>query len=401
MSVTRRGLLSLGAAVAGGTALAGCGVLDRSSASTASESKATSADAIRVGATLELSGSNAVFGRLQERAIAVALAELNVDGVRVGGAYRKLDVVIRDNQGNASTATDVAEEFAGMGVAAIIGGISAEAAFATLRVAEAKHVPYLSMCGADAISIPLSTRKFTYKMAPNASDIATRLARRIRSAGQKDVVVLNTDDTLGSEGVRAARAALAAAGRKLADTVELPASGKDFAGAAARAVEKKPDAVIVWTSPANAVRAVRALRDTEESPAIYLPPSAIDDDTLKDDNASVMNGVYVLYSPVLAGAPFIVNTASGRETRTFINRYNQEYGSFSGCAPYAADALALVAAAARRVSTIEPRRLRGALESTPYDGVAGAYGFSPIDHGGMAPEVLAMFQARNSGWQRL
>jgi len=400
MSVTRRGFLSWGAAVAAGSALTGCGVLNRSSAAT-SESKPMSSDPIRVGATLELSGGNAVFGRLQERAVAIALAELNVDGIRVGDTYRKLDVVIRDNQGNGSTATDVAEEFAEMGVAAIIGGISPEAAFATLKVAEAKHVPYLSMCAADSVSIPLSTRKFTYKLAPNASDVATRLARRIRAAGQKDVVVLSTDDTVNSDGLRATKAALTAAGRRLVDTVELQATGKDFAGAAARAVEKKPDAVVVWTSPTNAVRAVQALRDTSENPAIYLPPTAIDDDTLSDDHASVMNGVYVLYSPVLAGAPFIVNTASGRETRLFISRYNQEYGSFSGCAPYAADALALVAAAARRVSTVEPRRLRGALESTPYDGVAGAYGFSPIDHGGMAPEVLSIFQAKSGAWQRL
>ncbi|NUT33714.1 MAG: ABC transporter substrate-binding protein, partial [Hamadaea sp.] len=195
--------------------------------------------------------------------------------------------------------------------------------------------------------------------------------------------------------------ALDAADRKLADVVDLPASGKDYAGAAARAVEEKPDAVVVWTSPANAVRAVQALRDTDEDPVVYLPPGAIDDETLAGDNAAVMEGAQVLYPPVLAGAPFIVNTASGRVTRTFVNRYTQEYGSFSGCTPYAADALSLVAAAARRVSTVEPRRLRGALESTPYDGVAGAYGFSPIDHGGMAPEVLTMFAAKHGAWARL
>jgi len=400
MSVTRRGFLSLGAAVAAGTALTGCGAVNRSSAATTSD-KVMNAEPIKVGASLELSGASAVFGRMQERAIAISLAELNVDGVRVGDSYRRLDVVIRDNQGNAATAGDVADEFAGMGVAAIIGGISPEAAFATLTVAEAKHIPYLSMCAADAVAIPLSTRKFTYKLAPNSSDVATRLARQIRRYGQKDVVLLATEDTLGQDGVRAMTAALAAAGRKLADTVKLPASGKDYAGAAARAVDESPDAVVVWTSPANAVRAVQALRDADRKAAIYLPPTAIDDDTLSDNHAEVMQDVYVLYSPVLAGAPFIVNTAGGRATRTFVNRYTQEYGTFSGCAPYAADALALVAAAARRVSTVDSRRLRGALESTPYDGVAGAYGFSPIDHGGMAPEVLAMFQAKGRGWTRL
>lgn len=399
MRVSRRGLLSLGAGIAAGTALSGCGTLgDPSSVST---DKVMSDETIKVGVSLELSGGNAVFGRLQERAIAVALADLNVEGVRVGDSYRRLEVVTRDNRGDAATAAQVADELAGLNVCAVIGCVSAEAALATIKVTEAKHLPFLSMCSADSIAIPLSTRKFTYKLAPNTTDVATHLARQMRTQGEKDVVIVSTTDILGRDGTRAMRAALTAAGRKLADTVPLPSSGKDYAGAAARAMDTNPDAVVIWTSAVNAARAIAAVRDIDRTVPIYLPPLAIDDDTLTDKTAARMVNVYVCYSAVLSGAPFIVNTASGRATRTFVNRYTQEYGTFSGCMPFGADGLSLVAAAARRASTVDPRRLRGALESTPYDGVAGAYGFSPIDHGGMAPEVLVMFQSAHSGWVRL
>ncbi|NUR27605.1 MAG: ABC transporter substrate-binding protein, partial [Catenulispora sp.] len=134
---------------------------------------------------------------------------------------------------------------------------------------------------------------------------------------------------------------------------------------------------------------------------IYLPTGAVDDDTLSEDNQAIMQGVRVTYPAVLGGAPLLANGAAARATQSFINRYTQQFGSFSGCAPYAADALALVAAAVRRASSVDPRRLRGALESTPYEGVAGAYGFSPIDHGGMSPDVLAMFVAQRRTWVRL
>lgn len=399
MRVSRRGLLSMGAAIAAGTTLSGCGALTRTSAVTSE--KVMSSETIRIGASLELSGASAVFGRLQERAIAIALADINVDGIRVGDSYRRLEIVTRDNRGDAATAAQVAQELAEANVCAIIGGISAEAALATIKVTEEKHLPYLSMCAADSISIPLSTRKFTYKLAPNSSDVATRLARQMRTSSEKDVVIVSTSDTLGRDGSRAITAALAAADRKLVDQVTLPASGKDYAGAAARAVDKKPDAIVIWTSAPNATRAIAAIRDADPDVSIYLPPGAIDDDTLTDKTAAGMRNVFVCYSPVLAGAPFIVNTASGRATRTFVNRYTQEYGTFSGCMPYAADALSLIAAAARRASTVDPKRLRGALESTPYDGVAGSYGFSPIDHGGMAPEVLVIFTSQHTSWIRL
>lgn len=398
MRVSRRGLLS-GAAIAAGTTLTGCGSL--SSTSAVSTEKVMSSDTIRIGVSLELSGGNAVFGRLQERAIAIALADLNVDGVRVGDSYRRLEIISRDNRGDAATAAEVAAELSGMNVCAIIGGISAEAALATIKVTEEKHLPFLSMCAADSVTIPLSTRKFTYKLAPNSGDVATHLARQIRGQQEKDVVIVATTDIVGRDGTRAMTAALSAAGRTLADTVALPASGKDYAGAAARAVDNHPDAIVIWTNASNATRAIASIRESDSSVPIYLPPSAIDDDTLTDKTMAYMRNVYVCYSAVLAGAPFIVNTASGRATRTFVNRYTQEYGTFSGCMPFGADALSLVAAAARRASTVDPRRLRGALESTPYDGVAGSYGFSPIDHGGMAPEVLVMFAAQRSGWIRL
>jgi branched-chain amino acid transport system substrate-binding protein len=398
MRVSRRGLLS-GAAIAAGATLTGCGSLSRTSA--VSTDKVMSSETIRIGASLELSGSNAVFGRLQERAIAIALADLNVDGVRVGDSYRRLEVITRDNRGDAATANDVAEELSGLNVCAIIGGITADAALATMKVTEAKHLPYLSMCAADSIAIPLSTRKFTYKLAPNSSDVATHLARQIRSKGQKNVVIVATTDVVGNDGQQAMIAALGAAGRTLADTVTLPASGNDYAGAGARAVDTNPDAIVIWTSPGNAARAIAAIRDSDKHVAIYLPPCAIDDDTLTVKTAPRMSNVFVCYSAILAGAPFIVNTATGRVTRTFVDRYTQAYGTFSGCMPFAADAVSIVAAAARRASSVDPRRLRGALESTPYDGVAGSYGFSPIDHGGMAPEVLVMFHAERTGWVRL
>src|SRR3954469_15062313 len=143
MRVSRRGLLSMGAGIAASSALTGCGSLNRTSA--ASTDRVMSPETIRIGASLELSGGNAVFGRLQERAIAIGLADLNVDGVRVGDSYRRLEVVTRDNRGDAATAAQVAQELVGLKVCAVIGGISADAALATIKVTEDKHLPYISM----------------------------------------------------------------------------------------------------------------------------------------------------------------------------------------------------------------------------------------------------------------
>jgi hypothetical protein len=68
---------------------------------------------------------------------------------------------------------------------------------------------------------------------------------------------------------------------------------------------------------------------------------------------------------------------------------------------YGADALNLLAGAASRAGSSDRLRIRNGLESTPFDGLAGGYVFSTIQHGGVQHDSLRVFEIEQSGWVQL
>jgi len=81
-----------------------------------------------------------------------------------------------------------------------------------------------------------------------------------------------------------------------------------------------------------------------------------------------------------------------------VDDYTRRYGSISGLAVYAADAVNLLAASAARYGSTSPLRIRNALESFPFSGLAGTYSFSTINHGGVDPDLLTLFRLDMAGW---
>jgi branched-chain amino acid transport system substrate-binding protein len=134
---------------------------------------------------------------------------------------------------------------------------------------------------------------------------------------------------------------------------------------------------------------------------VFLDSGAGADETLRGPNGDAMDGVVIAHSAVLGGAPLMATTTSGLAARDFIYRYIQQYGIFGGFAPYSADALNLIALAARRANSLDPLRLRGRLEGGAVEGITGAYAFQPISHGGLEPDALVLFTVHQGAWVRI
>jgi branched-chain amino acid transport system substrate-binding protein len=390
--VTRRGLLAGGVGLA---TLAAC------SKPAAAPVTGTSGELV-VGANLELSGVGSTLGKLQEQALRIAVAELNTTGIPFGDKRLSVRVVIRDNGGVPDAAGQITQQLIDDDkVSAIIGGTTVETALSMIAVVEPRKVPLLCLSSGDEISLPLPQRKFVYKLAPNASDVATVLAASLKAQQFTSVAVLAGSDGHGEAGVSALPHALSAAGVALAGTVRLPAAGRAFSDAARQLVATKAKAVVVWAIAPVSGAAVAALRDAGFTGTVFLDSGAGADETLTGPNGAAVDGAYIVAPTVLSGAPLMATTPSQRAARDFIYRYIQQYGAFGGFAPYAADALNLVTVAARRGVSLDPQRLRGRLEAGAVEGIAGAYAFQPISHGGIEPDALVLFAARRGAWIRL
>lgn len=355
-----------------------------------------------VGVNLELSGVGATLGKLQEQALRIAAAQLNTTGIAFGDKRLSVRLVVLDNGGVPETAAQLSRELIEREkVSAVIGATTVETAMGMIPVHEPRKVPLLCLASGDDVSLPLPNRKFIYKLPPNASDVAAVLSASLKAQQPGSVALLAAGDGHGEAGARALPRALEAANVAHAGTVRLPATGRAFGDSARQIVALRPKAVVVWAMAPVSGAAVAALREAGYTGTVFLDAGAGADETLTGPNGPAVEGSYIVAPTVLSGAPEMATTPSQRAARDFIYRYIQEYGTFGGFAPYAADALNLLAVAARRGVSLNPQRLRGRLEAGAVEAIAGAYAFQPISHGGIEPDALVLFAARRGAWIRL
>ncbi|MEU3453836.1 ABC transporter substrate-binding protein [Micromonospora sp. NPDC006766] len=397
--LTRRGVF---AAAAGTLLLTACGRQDQQPEESQPGGTATPrGHELVIGVSLELSGRGAALGVLQQRAMEITVESLNLSGIPVGNLRRTVRLEIRDNHSDPREAARQATELTQRDeVHALVGGTSTETSMAIVDVAQEHQVPFLSLAAGDDIVLPLARRTYIYKLTPDAGDVARRMARLLNSLQVRRVALLAADGLHGDSGVQAARRALRDGGVDLIRTVRLPATGQSFGAAARRAVTGELDGVIVWGTAPDSGTAARELRRAGYRGPLFFDPGAVAEDTLSGANAAAVEGAYAVHPACLAASTLTTTTTAELARRDFTFRYIQRHGTFSGFAPYGSDAIQLLAKAARAASSTDRGRLRAYLQTQVAEGIAGAYAFAPIRHGGMDRDSLGVYVVSLGTWNR-
>ncbi|RBQ12998.1 ABC transporter substrate-binding protein [Micromonospora sp. LHW51205] len=395
--LTRRGVL---AAAAGSVLLAGCAPQGQRPEDGPSSSAPSDQDLI-VGASLELTGAGSVLGVAQRQALQLTADSLNRTGIPVGNLVRSVRLQILDNGSNPQVAARHAAELTRAGAQALIGGVLGETSVALATAAQQVKTPFLSLGYGDRIALPLDERTFTYKLTPDAVDMARRLVELFESMKVRKVSLLAADGLHGDSGVRAMREALADSSTDLARTVRLPATGRRFRAAADRVAGGERDGVVVWATAPDSGAAARELRAAGHRGPIFFDAGAVADDTVQGANAAAVEDAYAVHPACLDISAVTATTTAQLARRDFATRYTQRHGGSPGFAPYASDALQLLAWSARMATSLDRGRLRALLQAQAVQGIAGGYAFTAARHGGMEPDSLAVYQVYRGGWTRL
>ncbi|NES26623.1 ABC transporter substrate-binding protein [Micromonospora terminaliae] len=394
--LTRRGVL---AAAAASLLLAGCGQPGERPDDGSSASSAPGDQDLVVGASLELTGRGAALGVPQQRALEITAEALNRAGIPVGNRRRSVRLVIQDNRSNPTVAARQAAELTRAGARALIGGTLAETSVALAEAAQKIKTPFISVGLGDGVVLPIAERTFSFQVTPDAVDVARRLADLVRAKRVRQVALLAADGLHGDSGVRAVRTALQAADVELVRTVRLPATGRSFAGAARRIAAAEPGGVIVWGTAPDSGVAARELRRADYDGQLFFDAGAISEDTLSEANAAAVEGAYAVHPAGLGASALSATSTTDLERRDFNYRYTQRYGTSDTFAPYASDALQLVAESVRLATSLDRGRLRAFLQMQVAEGIAGGYAFTETRHGGMEPDSLATYVVAQGSWQ--
>ena len=103
---------------------------------------AQSKEPIKIGLAAAVSGGSAASGEAIKRGIQIALDELNGKGGLLGG--RRLELVIRDDEGNPAKGVTIARELVEREkVAVVFGGLHTTVALAQVPVWQELRTPYM------------------------------------------------------------------------------------------------------------------------------------------------------------------------------------------------------------------------------------------------------------------
>ena len=129
---------------------------------------AQSKDPIKIGLAAAVSGGSAASGEAIKRGIQIAMDEINAKGGLLGG--RKLELVIRDDEGDPAKGVKIARELVEREKAVVVfGGLHTTVALAEVPVwQELKH-PYMAPWAAGT-EIAQNTQKPNYVFRVSAND---------------------------------------------------------------------------------------------------------------------------------------------------------------------------------------------------------------------------------------
>jgi branched-chain amino acid transport system substrate-binding protein len=343
-----------------------------------------------------------VVGLAQQRALSIEVNKINSTGVVVGDRLRKVRVQVLDNGSDPARAASQAQQFAANGsMVAILGGATAGTAKAMAAVAEQHKIPLLATASADSILQPITDRRFVFKLGPDSPDVASLLTTSIRGLNLNRLALVAEISDHGDSGVSAVTTSANNDGRDVVTTVRIPVVAKNYKTQASRVMAAAPDAVIIWALAPTSGLFARALRDAKYAGPMFFDTGAASDDSLSAPNRGATVNSYLVAPQIMAGQPIAVTTPAELDQRDFFQQYTQLYGAFSAIGVFGADALILIAEAARRGKSSSRLRIRDELESAPFDGLAGEYSFSTISHGGVEADSLGLFQMHRTDWVKV
>jgi len=345
---------------------------------------AVSAQTIKVGAVVPLTGRYGAGGAQVRAGYEIAVEQLNAaGGVTVGGKKMPIEFVLLDDESDATKTVSRLETLAAQGVVAYLGGFGSDLHAAAASVAEKNRVPYLGV--AFALN-KIHQQGFRYLFSPfwKSPDIgqATQGLLALIPGGErpKSVAIFQEKTDWGREMATAWTEAGKGAGYQVVLNGEYAPGAKDFSDVILRAKSAKADAVFALPTPPDGMTMIKQMKELDYTPKLALfiraPDAVVWSKNLGKD------GDYM----VLAAGWH--HAMKGTGVKELNDAHEKKYGRPAD--PITGPAYACVqilAAAVTRAGSLDRDKVRDAIAATNMTTVIGPVKFRP-DGTGIVQQAL-------------
>jgi branched-chain amino acid transport system substrate-binding protein len=232
------------------------------------------AQTVKVGAVVPLTGRYGAGGAQIRAGYEIAVEQLNAaGGVTVAGKKMPIELILLDDESDATKTVARLETLAAQGVVAYLGGFGSDLHAAAAAVAEKNHIAYLGV--AFALN-KVHQQGFRYLFSPfwKSPDIgqATQGLLSIIPAADrpKTVAIFQEKTDWGREMATAWTEAAKGGGYQVVVSGEYAPGAKDFSDLILKAKSANADAVFALPTPPDGMTMVKQMKELGYTPKLTL-----------------------------------------------------------------------------------------------------------------------------------
>ncbi len=335
---------------------------------------AAAAQTVKVGAVVPLTGRYAGGGAQVKAGYEIAVADSNAaGGVSVGGRKMLLELIMLDDESDATKTVSRMESLAAQGIVAYLGGFGSDLHAAAASVAEKNKTPYLGVAFA---LLTIHQQGFRYLFSPfvKSPDIGREVYELLASVPAvqrpKGIAIFQEKTDWGREMAAAWTTTGKERGYQIVFHGEYAPGAKDFSDLILKAKAANADALYAVPTPPDGMAIVKQMKELDYTPKLILMVRAPDPPVWGKNLGK--DGDYVLLAPGWHHAMRFPGVKELNEAH--VKRVGRPADPITGPA-YAA--VQILAHAIGRAGSTDTERIRDAIADTDIMTVVGPVKFRP------------------------
>jgi len=352
---------------------------------------AAESNSVKIGAIFAVTGPNANLGMPEARTLQMMVDDAN----RAGGiAGRKVELILKDSQGNAEKAISYAKQLIEEDEVLVIVGPSTSGESMKLKgLCDDAETILLSCAAAETIVNPVA--KWVFKVAPMDSFAAQMIFATMKKMGISRIGALCSNSGFGQGGKAQLEKLAPASGVTILISEVYDKDATDLTGVLAKIKAQNVQAVVNWsTEPAQSIVPKNMKQLGFDVP--LFQSHGFGNINYVTAAGKAAEGILfpcgrILVADILPAANPQKNLLTAYK-KAYMAQFKEEPSTFGG---HAYDSFAIIAEAVKKVGT-DKARVRDFIEGLKgFAGTAGVFNFSAADHNGLSIDAFEMLTVKN------
>jgi branched-chain amino acid transport system substrate-binding protein len=343
---------------------------------------------VKIGAAAPLSGPGAHQGKDIENGAQMAIDDLNAKGVKIGGKQIKWVLQAEDDASDPKQGTAVAQKLVDAGVAGVVGHLNSGTTVPASRIYHRAGIPQIS----PAATTPMYTHQgyeTAFRVVANDNLVGAALARHAIEKLKAVRIAVIDDRTAFGQGLadEFVKGVKRIGGAQIVSRQFTNDKAVDFNAILTQIGARKPDVIFYGGMDAAAGIMLKQMK------ALGVGGKFMSGDGICSEKLPLIAGDALGDDKVICVVAGGIGKQQEPAHAAFAARYKQRYKlDVQTYAPYAYDAVMVLAAAMGRANSAQPARYLPILANINHQGVTGVIAFDA--KGDLRDAALTLFTYR-------